>query len=92
MIKSWKHKGLKSFFETGSARGIHFFHAKKIKHRLAVIDFASVIEDINFPGFYLHKLKGDHNELWSVRVTGNWRITFEFINGDAYIVNYEDYH
>ena len=83
---------MKHFLQQDLQKGFPFFHAKKIKHRLAVIDSVSVIEDINFPGFYLHKLIGDHDELWSVRVSGNWRITFKFENGDAYIVNYEDYH
>ncbi len=50
------------------------------------------IEDMNLPGYRLHQLKGQKKDIWSITVNGNWRITFEFIHGDAYIVNYEDYH
>lgn len=92
MIKSFKHKGLKKFFETGTTAGIDAKQSRKISTRLAVLNEARTIEDINLPGFYLHSLTGDRNGLWSITVTGNWRITFEFFDGNAYIVNYEDYH
>ncbi len=92
MIKSFKHKGLKLFFETGSKAGIDAKQSEKIAYRLSVLDDALIIEDIDIQGFYLHKLSGEKGNLYSMRVTGNWRITFEFIEGDVYIVNYEDYH
>jgi proteic killer suppression protein len=92
MIKTWKHKGLKDFFETGSTKGIPAKHSKRIGRILDAIDSASEIEDLNIPGFDLHELKGDRKGTWAITVTGNWRITFKFINGDAYDVNYEDYH
>jgi len=92
MIKSFKHKGLKKFFETGTTAGIDAKQSRKISTRLAVLNEARTIEDINLPGFYLHSLTGDRNGQWSITVTGNWRITFEFFDGNAYIVNYEDYH
>lgn len=92
MIKSFKHKGLKQFFEMGSTKGINANQADKIRRRLSIIDLAKEVKDIDIPGYHLHKLSGDRSELWSVRVTGNWRITFNFEDGDAYIVNYEDYH
>lgn len=92
MIKSFKHKGLRLFFETGSKAGIDARQADKIAERLLVLDSAREIEGIDLPGYYLHSLSGDRKGLWSIRVTGNWRITFEFIDGDVYIVNYEDYH
>ena len=57
-----------------------------------MLDMAEKIEDVDVQGFNLHKLSGDKNGLYSIRVTANWRITFEFIDGDVYIVNYEDYH
>jgi toxin HigB-1 len=60
--------------------------------RLAALDTASVVEDMDLPGFRLHSLKGAKQGLWTIEVNKNWRITFEFINGDAHIVNYEDYH
>ena len=92
MIKSFKHKGLRQFFQTGSKAGIDARQADKLAERLFVLDSAKQIEGIDLPGYYLHSLTGDKDGLWSVRVTANWRITFEFIDGDVYIVNYEDYH
>ncbi|WJY13277.1 type II toxin-antitoxin system RelE/ParE family toxin [Pectobacteriaceae bacterium CE90] len=92
MIKSFKHKGLRPFFEKGSTAGIDAKQAGKIRLRLAVIDAAEEIKDIDRPGYSLHPLTGDKKGQGSITVTGNGRITFEFIDGNAYIVNYEDYH
>jgi len=92
MIKSFKHKGLKNYFQTGSTSGIQQKHQRKLRMQLAAIDTAQVIDDINLPGFKLHPLKGNRDGVWSITVNGNWRITFEFIDGNAYILNYEDYH
>lgn len=92
MIKSFKHKGLKKYFETGSTSGIQSKHEKKLRMQLTAIDTAQTIEDLNLPGFKLHPLKGNRDGIWSITVNGNWRITFEFINGNAFILNYEDYH
>jgi len=92
MIKSFKHKGLKKYFETGSTSGIQAKHQRKLRMQLAAIDTAQEIDDINLPGFKLHPLKGNRDGIWSITVNGNWRITFEFIDGNAYILNYEDYH
>ncbi|WP_421851166.1 type II toxin-antitoxin system RelE/ParE family toxin [Marinomonas sp.] len=92
MIKSFKHKGLKKYFQTGSVAGIQAKHERKLRMQLAAIDTAEEVEDINLPGFNLHPLKGNRDGVWSITVNGNWRITFEFIDGNAYILNYEDYH
>ena len=92
MIKIFKHKGLKKFFETGSTAGINAKQAQKIAVRLEVLNRAIDIDDIDIPGFFLHPLTGSRKGTWSITVTGNWRITFELSNGDVYIVNYEDYH
>ncbi|MEZ9872005.1 type II toxin-antitoxin system RelE/ParE family toxin [Vibrio sp. 10N.261.51.C6] len=92
MIKTFKHKGLKKFFETGSKAGIQVKHERKLRMQLAAIDTATIIDDVDLPGFKLHPLKGDRDGIWSITVNGNWRITFEFIDGNAYILNYEDYH
>lgn len=92
MIKSFKHKGLHKFFETGSLAGIQASHANRLRMQLAALDTAQTIEDMDVPGFRLHPLKGDRMGIWSITVSGNWRVTFEFIDGHAYIVNYEDYH
>lgn len=60
--------------------------------QLVALDTATVIDDMDLPGFRLHPLKGDMKGLWSIEVNKNWRITFEFKAVDVYIVNYEDYH
>ena len=92
MIKTFKHKGLKKYFESGSTSGIQNIHANKLRMQLAAIDTAYVIDDIDLPGYQLHSLKGGRDNIWSILVNGNWRLTFEFIDGNAYILNYEDYH
>ena len=92
MIRSFRHKSLKDFFETGSRRGIRADLAKRIRIRLDVIDAAISIRDIDLPGFRLHELKGERSGTWSVTVSGNWRITFRFEGGEALDVDLEDYH
>jgi len=92
MIKSFKHKGLEKFYESGSTKGIQAKHAKKLRMQLAALDTAFRIEDLDIPGYRLHQLKGSLKGMWSVTVNANWRITFEFSDGNVYIVNYEDYH
>jgi len=59
--------------------------------QLAAIHTAQDIDAINLPGFSLHQLKGERSNIWSISVNGNWRVTFEFTDGNAYILNYEDY-
>lgn len=92
MIKSFNHKGLQLFFENGNTKGIPSEQAKKIQVRLNTIDIATVIDDIDVAGWDLHELKGERAGTWSIKVTGNYRITFQFGNGDAYQVDLEDYH
>lgn len=92
MIKSFKHKGLETFFYTGKKKGIQPEHADKIARILDRLNAANDIVDMNYPWSYLHKLSGNLKDHFSVRVSGNWRIFFKFIDGDAFIVNYDDYH
>lgn len=92
MIKTWAHKGLKNFYETGSKAGIQPAHAKRLRLLLLALDSAMEVQQLNLPGFRLHSLIGDRKNIWSITVSGGWRITFEFHDGDAYITNYEDYH
>ena len=92
MIKTFKHKGLKLFFEVGDNSGVQAKHKAKLRLQLAALNTAKYIEDMELPGYNLHPLKGQRKDYWSITVNGNWRITFIFENGDAYIVNYEDYH
>jgi len=92
MIKSFSHKGLKLFYETGNVKGIQTRHAKKLRMQLSALDTAQVIDDLSLPGYRLHPLHGDRAGTWSITVNGNWRLTFEFCSGDVFILNYEDYH
>ena len=92
MIHSFRHKGLKRFYEAGSAAGVQPHHAKRLRMLLTALDTAQSIEDMDIPGFRLHPLKGKERGRWSVWVNGNWRITFEFKDGHAYVLDYEDYH
>jgi len=92
VIKSFRHKGLKRLYETGSASGVQPTHASRLRMQLSALDTAQVIDDMDVPGFKLHPLKGKLRGRWSVSVSGNWRITFEFREGNAFVLNYEDYH
>lgn len=92
MIKSFRHKGLCRFHETGSTSGIQASHGKRLRMQLAALDTAHAIEDMDIPGFRLHPLKGKLRGRWSITVNGNWRLTFEFQDGNAYVLDYEDYH
>ncbi len=92
MIKSFRHKGLKRFFETGSRSSIQPQHAKRLRMQLSALETAQSIEDMNIPGFRLHALKGEKKGRWSIWVNGNWRITVEFMDGHAHVLDYEDYH
>ena len=60
--------------------------------QLAALDTATSVDDMDIPGFRLHPLKGQDKGRWPIRVNGNWRMTFEFTDGSAYILDYEDYH
>jgi toxin HigB-1 len=92
MIKSFRHKGLEKFYNTGSRTGIQPHHAKRLRTQLAALDTAVTIDDMDIPGFRLHRLKGEDKGRWSIWVNSNWRITFEFEGGHVFIVDYEDYH
>ena len=92
MIKSIRHKGLAKLFESGSAAGIKASHTKRLWFQLAALDTARVIDDMDIPGFGLHPLKGKLKGRWSISVNGNWRLTFEFKDGNVYVLDYEDYH
>ena len=92
VIKSFRHKGLKGFFETGKTTGIQARHAKRLRLQLVALDTAVTIEDMRVPGYRLHLLKGKSRQRWLIWVSGNWRLSFEFDGGDVYGLDYEDYH
>ncbi len=86
------HKGVENFFYTGSKKGIQVQHAQKLADILDRLDASNVLKDMKYPGSDIHQLKGKMKGLWAVKVSGNWRIVFSFKEGNAYNVNYIDYH
>lgn len=92
MIKSWRHKGLKDFFESGSKAVIIPEQAPKLERILDRLDASISPQDMNLSGYRLHQLQGQEKDMWSVTVNGNWRVTFYFEGQDAILVDYLDYH
>ncbi len=92
MIKSFRHPGLENYFLKGIRSGILVAHERRIQLILSRLHASTSPQDMDLPGLRLHKLTGKRKETWSVSVSGNWRITFEFDGKDAIAVNYEDYH
>lgn len=92
MIISFKHKGLEQFYKTGSKAGIQASHAPKLARILSRLNSAKVPNDMNIIGWNLHPLSGNLKGHYSVKVNGNWRVTFTLLNGHAEIVDYQDYH
>jgi proteic killer suppression protein len=92
MIKNFKHKGLKILFEEDNRKGVNPQHAEKLLDLLDRLEASMDAKDMNFPSSKFHSLKGDRSGEYSISVSGNWRLTFSFRDGDAYDVNYEDYH
>jgi len=92
MIKTFQHKGLKAFFETGSKSGINPDHAPKLKRQLTRLDIAKNADDVNLPGWRLHPLTGNLAGHYSIVVNGNWRITIAFDGDNVVLVDYLDYH
>ncbi len=92
MIIKFKHKGLKKLFESGKVSGIQPEYADRLRRILALLETAETPEDMDLPGLRLHPLKGNREGTWSVSVSGNWRVTFQFHVSDVTNIDYEDYH
>ncbi|HJT21239.1 MAG TPA: type II toxin-antitoxin system RelE/ParE family toxin [Nitrospira sp.] len=92
MIRGFRHKGLRRFFEAGSRSGVQAHHGDRLRLILAQLNAATNPRDMDLPGLDLHPLKGDRKGTWAVSVSGNWRLTFRFVGKDADAVDYEDYH
>jgi toxin HigB-1 len=92
VIKNFKHKGLELYFKRDARRLVNLKMLSKIERILDRLDAAILVEDMDLPNFGLHALKGSRKGYWSVKVSGNWRITFKFEGLHAYEVNLEDYH
>jgi toxin HigB-1 len=92
MIKRFRHKGLKRFYETGDMRGINPQHAAWLRILLTSLDVAASPADLNNPGYRLHPLKGERKGQWAISVSGNWRLVFAFDGEDIIDVDLVDYH
>ena len=92
VIKSFAHKGLERLFRTGVKSGIQTSHANRLRLQLELLNRSRKPSDMGLPNWHLHPLKGELAGHWSVRVSGNWRLTFKFEGEDAIVVNYLDYH
>jgi len=91
MIKTFKHKGLKQLFDSGKSAKIKPAYKNKCLRLMDMLDSSTSPEDMNVPGFYFHGLQGKPKR-YSVRVSGNYRITFEWSGTDAIHVDLQDYH
>lgn len=92
MIKSFAHKGLQAFFETGARGGIVAHHADKLRLQLSALNQVRKPDDVRVAGWCLHSLSGKLHGHWSLTVNANWRLTFRFEEADVFVVNYQDYH
>ena len=92
MIRAFRHKGLERFFLKGTKAGIQAQHAERLRLILGRLNVSVGPSDMNLPGLVLHPLTGDRKGQWAVRVSGNWRVTFRFVERHATDVDYEDYH
>ena len=92
MIKSWRHKGLKLFYDTGNTAKIQHKHADKLHDILQALDFTTAPQQMNFPSLDFHPLKGSLKKFYSVKADANWRVIFTFENKNAILINYMDYH
>ena len=92
MIREFRHKGLERFFLRGSKAGIQAKQSSRLRLILGRLQAATSPKDMDLPGLYLHELSGRRKGTWSVRVSGNWRVTFKFDGAEFVEVDYEDYH
>jgi len=92
MIRSIRHRGLRRLYEDDDPRGVISQHAGKLRDILARLDAAAAVADMDLPGFRLHPLKGELQGFWAVTVRANRRVVFRFAEGDAFDVDYIDYH
>ena len=92
MIVSIHHKGLRLLWEKNDSSKLPAQQVNKIRKILTLLDAAAKVDDMKYPGSGFHELRGNLSGFYAVTVTGNWRITFRFENGDAYLLNYLDYH
>lgn len=91
MIKSFRHKGLAELFDTGASAKVRRDLQGRALRRLDALDHGTTLADLRVPGFEFHALRGSPKR-YSLHVNGPWCITFEWIDGDAWRVDLEQYH
>ena len=87
-----KHKGLRALHEHGDGTRLSADLIPRLRRMLLRLEGATRPRHMDVPGYHLHPLKGDRRGLWSVRVSGNWRVVFRFEGTEAVDVNLIDYH
>ncbi|TLP75086.1 Killer protein [Pseudomonas nitroreducens] len=92
MIRSFRHKGLRALYQQDDPRGVRADHVPRLKRILAALESANGPRDMDLPGYRLHGLKGSLSGCWAVSVSGNWRVTFRFVDSDVELLDYLDYH
>jgi proteic killer suppression protein len=90
VIRSFRNRALRTYFETGNPGGLSVPNVARVSRMLRALDAATRPEQVNLPGYFFHALRGERR--WSIRVSGNWRMTFGWDGVDAVDVNLEDYH
>jgi proteic killer suppression protein len=92
MIAGFRHRGLQRFYNHDDARRIPT-ESPRLRRILAALDTAERVTELGlFPGWRVHRLRGELQGYWSISVSGNWRVTFRFKQGDAFDVDLVDYH
>ncbi len=92
-VVSFKHKGLRRFFERNESRGLPQDRIKKLRQIFMAIDSAETLDELDtMPGWRLHQLVGDRAGTWSISISGNWRLTFTIEDEQIHNVDLEDYH
>jgi proteic killer suppression protein len=92
-LRNARHRGLKAFIENDDAKGIRPDQVKRVRNIVAVLIYSPDMDAVSGPpGWRVHQLTGDRSGTWSISVSGNWRITFDVIDGEVCNLDLEDYH
>jgi len=92
MILRFRHRGLERLHWRGDTSGVSGQHVKRLRSVLAALETAAVPSDMALPGARPHPLHGDRAGQWSVSISGNWRVVFEFEGRNVTNVDLVDYH
>jgi proteic killer suppression protein len=92
MIRTFRHKGLTQLFEASGSHAVAAVLTRRLIRQLDYLNRAASARDMNLPGYYLHGLNGERDEVWGVAVSDVCRLTFVFEGSDVFDVDLEDYH